>query len=563
MIACLLAKEGRSILEKPDPKCKLIPGKIPSFNLIKLFSGEIMMNPWVKCIAVLDRTSRKSARRRGNPSNGGRVRAARPIYAAVLIGLATLGGCTDFQRRPEIDPDAYAPPAMAHEWAPHPQRAASFDLADELGPIAQQPAAESGKKYSLPDLVELALSRNPETRRTWYEARGAAAEMGRAQAPYYPLLSVDSEDGYRRIADLVPKHWGIQKSWQSRNLLTVNYLLLDFGRRDAAARTAQEELLAANFLFNQKVQEVVFNVERAFYTLDAAKADVSSAQAIVTMAQADRAAAHKRLGVGLATKPQVLLSEQREAQAEYELQNARLAVSDAQARLAVAVGVEANATPDIQSLEGQPIPKAFARNVDELITLALHQRPDLAARVAALRASQAQIDAAQATLYPTLDASAYYGFHGFNYNLSNPPTLTYYSGVPEYAALVTLKWDLFTGFERLNSIRKAQADSEASRAELRVEELDLVGEVWSAYFTFTTALRKYDYAVALLKASQSAYDSNLRSYQHGLASILDLLSSERDLAGARYALIQSKAEVLISAASLSYAIGAVPDQARP
>jgi outer membrane protein len=485
------------------------------------------------------------------------------LCTALLFGAAALGGCANMPPRPEIDPDAYAPPAMAREWAPHPQRAASFDLADELGPIAQEPTAQGGKEYSLADIVELALRRNPETRRTWYEARAAAAKSGRAQAPYYPWVNLDSEDGYRRIADLVPKHWGVQKSWQSRNLLSVNYLLLDFGRRDAAARSAREELLAADFMFNQKVQEVVFEVERAYYTLDAAKADVSSAQATLKTARADRTAARKRLDVGLATRPQVLLSEQREAQAEYELQNARLAVSDAQARLAIAAGVEANAAPDIESLEGQPIPKALGRSVDDLIGVAVRQRPDLAAKVAALRASRARIDAAHATLYPTLDASAYYGFYGFNYNLSNPPTLTYYSGVPEYAALVTLKWDIFTGFDRLNAIREAQAQSEASRSDLRVEELDLVGEVWSAYFTFDTALRKYAYAAALLKASQSAYDSNLRSYQHGLASILDLLSSERDLAGARYALIQSKAETLISAASLSYAIGAVPEEARP
>jgi outer membrane protein len=205
----------------------------------------------------------------------------------------------------------------------------------------------------------------------------------------------------------------------------------------------------------------------------------------------------------------------------------------------------------------------LGRSVDELIGVALHQCPDLAAKVAALRAAKARADAAQASLYPTLDGAAYYGFHGFNYNLSNPQTMTYYSGVPEYAALITLKWDIFTGFDRLNSIRKAQAQRDASREALRRQELDLVAEVWSAYFTFTTALKKYDYATALLKASQSAYDSNLRSYQHGLATILDLLSAERDLAAARYALIQSKAEVLISAASLSYAIGAVPDQTGP
>jgi len=476
-----------------------------------------------------------------------------------LLGL--LGGCAGYDQRPEINPDASAPPKVGREWAP--QAAAGFDLASELGATAGEPLAERGKSYPLTALVDLALSRNPETRRTWETARAAAAELGRVQGPYYPLLSLDGENGYRRFADLVPKHWGVQKSWQSRSLLTVNYLLLDFGRRDAAARSAQEELLAANFLFNQKVQDVVFNVERAYYTLDAAKASVKAAEVIVRMARIDRIAARKRLSVGLATQPQVLLSVQREAQAEYDVQNARLAVSNAQARLAVAIGVEANAAPDIESLQSQPIPKALGQTVDDLIRVALRQRPDLAAQVAALRAANAGIDAARASLYPTLDTSAYYGFHGFNYNLSNPPTPTYNSGVPEYAALVTLKWDLFTGFERLNSIKKAQAEREAARAELRALELDLVGEVWNAYFTFATALKKYDFAVALLQASQSAYDSNLRSYQHGLATILDLLSAERDLAGARYSLIQSKADVLISAASVAYAMGAVPEEAKP
>lgn len=482
--------------------------------------------------------------------------------ACLLIAAGmVLDGCAGLQRRPELDPDAYAPPAVQHEW--QPRQEPPLNLTHELGSSAEQAAVQPGKKYSLRELIEIALRSNPETRRTWYEARASAAALGRAEGPYYPQVAFDSEDGYRRIGDLFPMHWGIQKSWQSRNLVSVNYLLLDFGRRDAAERSARETLLAADFMFNQKVQEVVFNVERAYYTLDAARANVSSAEVIVKMARTDRIAARQRLNVGLATKPQVLLSEQREAQAEYELQNARLAVSDAQARLALALGVEANAVPEIESLQGQPIPPALGQSVDDLIAVAMRQRPDLRAKIAGVREASARADAAFASLYPTVGTSAYYGFFGFNYNLSNPPTPNLTAGVPEYAALVTLKWDIFTGFERLNSIRQAQAQREASRAELRSRELDVAAQVWSAYFTFKTALRKYQYAVALLKASQSAYDSNLRSYQHGLASILDLLSSERDLAGARYALIQSKAEVLVSAASLSYAIGAVPEQARP
>jgi outer membrane protein TolC len=70
-------------------------------------------------------------------------------------------------------------------------------------------------------------------------------------------------------------------------------------------------------------------------------------------------------------------------------------------------------------------------------------------------------------------------------------------------------------------------------------------------------MRKYQYAEALLQASQASYDSNYKSFGHGLMNIIDLLAAERDLAGAEYTVIQSRAEVLVAAAALAYATGAV------
>ena len=91
----------------------------------------------------------------------------------------------------------------------------------------------------------------------------------------------------------------------------------------------------------------------------------------------------------------------------------------------------------------------------------------------------------------------------------------------------------------------------------------MAANVWRAYFTYQTAQRKYDYAQALLMASQSSYKSNFRSYGRGLATIVDLLSAERELAAARFTIIQSKAELLISVAALTFATGAIPPEARP
>jgi len=170
---------------------------------------------------------------------------------------------------------------------------------------------------------------------------------------------------------------------------------------------------------------------------------------------------------------------------------------------------------------------------------------------------------ARASLYPTLGLTSFYGEQAFTYRLSNPPTSTFTAMAPEYGAGVSLKWDIFTGFSRVNSIREAEAQRDAARADLESAELDVAANVWRAYFTYRTAQRKYDYAKALLTASQSSYNSNFRSYGLGLATIVDLLSAERELAAARFTIIQSKAELLISAAAVTFATGAIPPQAKP
>ena len=133
---------------------------------------------------------------------------------------------------------------------------------------------------------------------------------------------------------------------------------------------------------------------------------------------------------------------------------------------------------------------------------------------------------------------------------------------PEYAATLTVKWDVFAGLEHLNAIGQAQAGRDQARAELRGQELDVASEVWRAYYAFQTSMKKYAYAEALLQASLSSYNSNYKSFGHGLVNIIDLLAAERDLAAAKYTMIQSRADVLVAAAAVGFATGAIEPQAK-
>jgi outer membrane protein len=306
---------------------------------------------------------------------------------------------------------------------------------------------------------------------------------------------------------------------------------------------------------------VVFDTQRASYALAAAKAGVVAAQQNLDLATTDDHAVQSRVDLGLATEPALRLSRARVAQAEFDLANARLFVREAQASLALAIGVAANAPFDVESLQSQRMPASFTTEVGQLIADAVRQRPDLAAQVASLHARRAGIERARAEFYPSVDVRALYGEQLWNFQLQGPPTRKPIQ--PQYAGQITLTWDLFTGFKRLNLLRQAEADRDAAAASLQSGELAAIAEVWRAYYEFESTKEKYTAAEALLAASEEAYSSNLDTYRQGLSTIVELLTADRDLANARFAMIQSTADLLTASAAVSYAIGAVETPKRP
>jgi outer membrane protein len=485
--------------------------------------------------------------------------AARSLFLAFFCATAFGCGSAALSDRPEFDPPRQASASAERAWTPAPADRAALQTDALASTNAYNTAIDTttGRTYDLPSLINMALAANPSTRADWQAARSAAYAWGRSRAPYYPLVKLDSRSGYERIVDQVPNHWGTLKNWQSTNLLSLNYVLIDFGRRDAAANSAHANLLAANFAFNRSLQAVLFNVERAFYLFDASRARITAAQAVVHLAETDRRAVQKRHDLGLATGPDLLLARQREAQAEYDLENIELGMRDAQADLALALGLDPTQLPPVANFASQPLPAKLGPAIDALLKLAVADRPDLAAEAARLRGQEAQVALARADMYPSLAVNGYYGSHAFNYQLSNPPTPIYTAMAPEYAATLSLKWDLFAGFAHLNAIGQAQAARDQAQAQLQATALEVASEVWRSYYAFQTAMKKYQYAEALLQASQSSYDSNYKSFGHGLVNIIDLLAAERDLASAQYTIIQSRADVLVAAADVAYSTGEI------
>lgn len=464
--------------------------------------------------------------------------------------MITAFGCSYWAEQPELAPERFAPASAVEAWQPPADAALPAHLS--LPPPPSQTL--HGHPYDLIELIDLALRRNPETRAAWQEAIATAAAYGRSRAAYYPYLTSVAQGGYSRLVFQAPNSPGAITQWQFAPQVELSYVLLDFGRRRAATQAARQQSIAVNLSFNRKLQEVVFAVERAFYGLAAAQASVIAAQQNLTLAQANRSAVTQRRDLGLATQPQALLAIQVEAQSVYDLENARVMVRDAQARLAVALGIRADTALQVQSLQAQPVAANLRLQVEQLIDTALRQRPDLAAQMARVRTSEARLRQAHAAWMPTLSFSGAYGESDLAYQWNGPPTVDV--NTPQYSALLTLQWDIFTGFDRLNADAQARADAALARAQLQAAALDASAQVWQAYYDFQAAQKKFAYARSLLSASQEAYQANLQTYAQGLSTIVELLTAARDLASARYTLIESKAELLTASAAVSYAVGA-------
>jgi outer membrane protein len=460
--------------------------------------------------------------------------------------LAGAAGCGVAARA--RDPAALAPPALARPWA------APKATAVAPRPAVLDVAPEPGVVYDLPALIDLAQRTNPATRRAWEQARAAAARLGLAESAWLPVLAVRAAGGVSRVEDRTMTGPVYSMGPSATSQLTLAWTLLDFGRRSADVARARQELLATNFEFNRTHQQVTYAVERTFYAYDASRARVEAAEATLQAALAVEEQADARLAQGLATETERLLAHQETARARYDLQGAQREVAQSQAALADALGVAPSRVPPLVALSGLPLPPRLTESVDATMDRALAGRPDLTARLAVLRAREAEVRRARAEFLPRVGVAGAGGGTAGRFTPENVSRRFGYAE-PLYSGFLELSWTLFDGFARENAVRAAEARRGEAEADVAALQLEALRQVWQSYADVQVATLQIGFATALFDASQAAYDAAFTSYRAGLADILDVLAAERELARARMTVIESRADLLSSAAALAFAVG--------
>lgn len=421
---------------------------------------------------------------------------------------------------------------------------------------------DPAKSYELSSLIELGLANNPQTRSTWFNALARSAEVGEAKSLYYPNLSFLAQGGVQKT--FYPTQNG-NLSVQQVNIvpgLDLEYLLLDFGRRAADVRRTVSLLDAANLSYSRNIQATVFAIQQSYFAHTAALSQNDAAKANLELSKTILGMVEAQVANGLGTKPELDAARKTFSQAEFDMAAASRNVEVTLGNVRVAAGLNANAplkvVPGNYQAKEAPEPfEALNSKVDLLIDEAIARRPDLAAQEADIKANRAAVERAKADFLPKLFLQGSATSDAYSYTASVPGS---HSGTFDgnrigYTGFAVLSWDLFDGFERVERVKKRQAEESQSRANAEATRLQTTQDVWTAYNDSLKARKRVAFADSLVVSAQENFNSAKAAFDNQLANITELISNQSALAAARFEQAGARADYLTSLASLSLAMG--------
>ncbi len=469
-----------------------------------------------------------------------------------------------------------APPNPDKPWYPAELRQYETNLGHgdfEEKNGSASPGIDPQKVYDLPELIDIAERTNPQTKIAWERARQAAEAVGLSRSTYFPYLAASAsatyESAFLPFPELKQGPGPSEVTVSAGGTLAINsaleraamdmkWLLFDFGERKAAATAAKEKLMMANVGFNAVHQEIVFEVTRRFYELNTARQKVEVAESSMSSAETVAQAAHAQFENGLGTHPEVLQAEQQSAQAEFELEAARGALSDAQVAFVNSLGILPTTKLQVASVPDKSFPPDVAESLDELMYRALSQRPDLVAKLANLHAKQAEVKGARAAYYPKIALDAHAGWAELDASVKDSG---FFGGnEPVYGGGVSIELPVFDGFARRKKLNIAESELRSAEEELADSRDSVVREVWKARTDFETALRKQESAAKLVAAAENAFSASLEAYNHGLGTYVDVANAQRNVTAARSIMVDTRSAIYVSTAALALSVG---DLARP
>jgi outer membrane protein len=458
-------------------------------------------------------------------------------------------------------PGAQTTPAQEFMGAPTPTRPptpvipTAADSPERLppGPLMAPDLPE----MTLEQLIQIALDNQPRIRSAQAALEGADARVGIARSGYFPQITTSmlyARQTSNVAAGVNPATGNIQRrsvsdSSVNRQDFTARFSqnVFDSFRRESNIQAARQNQNAAQFDLSTTRQDVILNVQAAYYNYLLARRLVVVNQEAVQRNLQNLERARGFFEVGTRPKIDVTRAQVDLANAELALVRARNAVAVSFATLNNAIGEPEHTlyrVSEALDIPAQTVkPEAWLSTLEESTRTALEKRTELRALRARVHAAEASLSLAKRNFLPSVSADANWNYRG--------QELPY---APNWVVGGTLTVPVLNPplFSQLDEAAANLASAQASE-DLTAQNVTL--EVQQSFVDLVSARERIRTAEVLLTQARENLALAQGRYQVGVGPLIDVTDAELALTQAESENIQAIVDFKLSEARLRKAMG--------
>lgn len=414
-------------------------------------------------------------------------------------------------------------------------------------------AREPEKMFTLAQLIEIALQRNPSMESAQQQVLAMQAKVTQATSGYLPQLSTEVEYGVQRwdsgsMAYSIPGN-----PYSGKDLATtaagvsISQYLYDFGLTEGKVEESRQNLKVQHKQLAQTAAEVVLDVSMFFYEVLKREHLVGVNQESLDVQEKHLVRARAFYEEGLRPKKDVTKFEVEVANTRLDFIRARYALRSAGVALENVLG-----GPPVQGEYGlaETVERpAVPGEVESRVAEALGRRPEVARLKAQLKATEARLTTARAGYWPQLSAGASYNWQ--NSDMPTPDQNTWQVGLKA-------QWTVFDGFKTPGGVKEALAGRDQTRADMRKTDLAISREVLEATLEVQHAAESIQAAEVALRDAGENMDLAEGRYNTGVGDAIEYSDARLSLTKAKSSLVQANYGYFQAHARLDRAMGRGP-----
>lgn len=401
----------------------------------------------------------------------------------------------------------------------------------------------------LDELVEEAMSANPDLQGARARAQKAAAQVQITGAQRRPHLGGQAEIQRRRF----PKHYTTGEdnagdwAWDNTAGLSLAWDLDIWGQHYqqeaeaiGQARAAEIDTHEARLALQTAVVRAYIELSHVLQLQAIAKKDLQRRQRLLDIAQ-------QRHQAGLGTQMEVSRFKTRIPEARSQVQRLQAAIETMRHQLAALIGstdpqAVSQVSPRLALIRRVPIPDKVPANL-------LGHRPDIVSARLLVEASQHGIEAARAAFYPDVNLRGFAGIAtlGFNNIVGHDPA--------QYNVGPAVTLPIFEGGRLRGGLRQANAAYDMAVASYNGRVIAAMQEVADAISELESLDKRTREAARAVDSARHTYDMAQQGFQRGLTNQLNVLDAQQSLLDRQSQQADIRADKLEQYARLMQALG--------